>query len=54
MDDKGLDWSAIWVLVWPIVRQGLIALLVSILALLGYDKAVPSRYSRGRSEKGEG
>ena len=54
MDSKGIDWSAVWPFVWPIIRQGLIALLVTILGLLGYDKIVPSRYARGSSKKGEG
>ena len=49
-----MDWKEIWPFVWPVVRQGLIALLVSLLALLGYDKVVPSRYSRGSTKKGEG
>lgn len=50
-----MDWEVVWEIAWPIVRQGLIALLISLLGLLGYDKYVPSRSVRkGRSEGGEG
>jgi hypothetical protein len=41
-----INWAEVWAFVWPILRQGLVALLVSILALLEYDKIVPSRYAR--------
>ena len=41
-----INWAEVWAFVWPILRQGLVALLVSVLALLGYDKVVPSRYAR--------
>ncbi len=43
-----MDWSEIWPVVWPILREMLIAGLVALLALLGYDKSVPSRYVRGQ------
>ena len=41
-----LDWEMIWAFLWPMLREGLIALLVAVLALLGYDKVVPSRFKR--------
>ena len=41
-----IDWGAVWAFVWPILKQALIAALVAILGLLGYDKYVPSRYER--------
>jgi len=53
MLDK-IDWGAIWVVVWPILKQGLIALLVAILSLLGYDAYVPSRYVRRDQSKRSG
>nr|MBC7245604.1 hypothetical protein [Chloroflexota bacterium] len=37
-----IDWSAVWAFVWPILKQALIAFLVALLALLGYDKKVAS------------
>ena len=43
---EGIEWEVIWRFVFPILKEGLIALLVAILALLGYDKLVPSRYVR--------
>ena len=43
---SGTDWALVWEFLWPILRQGLIALLMAILALLGYDKVVPSRFER--------
>lgn len=43
---KGIDWNAVWAFVWPILKEGIIALLIAVLALLGYDKYVPSRYTR--------
>lgn len=43
---EGIDWGAVWEFAWPILKQGLIALLIAVLSLLGYDKYVPSRYSR--------
>ena len=57
-----MDWGKFWEIAWPIVRQGLIALLISLLGLLGYDRLVPSRSVRagkapalkGRSKEGEG
>ena len=49
-----MDWEVIWEFAWPVLRQALIALLVTVLGLLGYDKVVPSRSSRGRSKEGEG
>jgi hypothetical protein len=48
-----IDWPAIWELVWPILKEGLIALLIAVLALLGYDKYIPSRYVRRENEKEE-
>ena len=47
-----VNWAEVWAFVWPILKQGLVALLVSILALLEYDKNVPSRYAR-RSREAE-
>jgi len=44
---EGIDWNAVWAFVWPILKEGIIAFLVALLALLGYDKLVPSRYVRG-------
>ena len=41
-----MDWLLMWEFLWPVLREGLIALLVSLLALLGYDKVVPSRFKR--------
>jgi hypothetical protein len=41
-----IHWAEVWAFLWPILKQGLIALLVSILGLMGYDKIVPSRYAR--------
>ena len=39
-----MNWEAIWVFVWPILKQAFIAFLVAVLALLGYDRAVlPAR-----------
>jgi hypothetical protein len=47
-----IDWGAVWQFVAPIVREAVIALLMAVLALLGYDKVVPSRFARlGREEK---
>jgi hypothetical protein len=46
----GLDWELVWRFVWPILRQGLIALLMALLTLLGYDKYVPSRFARNGGE----
>jgi hypothetical protein len=48
-----IDWPAVWEFVWPILKEGLIALLIAVLALLGYDKYVPSRYVRRENEKEE-
>ncbi len=43
---EGINWPAVWEFVWPILKEGIIALLIAVLALLGYDKYVPSRYTR--------
>ena len=48
-----IDWQELWRLVWPILREGVIAALIAILALLGYDKGVPSRYYRDVGKRGE-
>jgi len=48
---EGIDWNAVWQFVWPILKEGMIALLIALLALLGYDKYVPSRYTRGVLEE---
>lgn len=40
-----MDWAKVWEFAWPVLKQGLIALLTVLLALLGYDK-MPSRYVR--------
>ena len=47
-----LDWATVWRFLYPILREGLIALLLAVLALLGYDKYVPSRYARRSGETG--
>ena len=41
-----INWSEIWRLAWPILKEMLVALLMALLALLGYDKYVPSRLAR--------
>jgi len=41
-----IEWTELWKFAWPILRQGLIALLLALLTLLGYDKYVPSRLTR--------
>jgi len=46
-----IDWATVWAFLWPILKQGIVALLVSILALLEYDKLVPSRYARRSGEE---
>jgi hypothetical protein len=46
-----IEWPAVWEFMWPILKEGLIALLIAILALLGYDKYIPSRYMRRENEK---
>ena len=53
---SGVDWEAVWAFLWPILKEGLIALLIALLSLLGYDKWVPSRYLRGetRSHRRDG
>ncbi len=39
-----MNWQDVWAFVWPILKQALIALLVAVLALLGYDaKVLPGR-----------
>jgi len=35
-----IDWALIWAFVWPILKQALIAFLVAVLALLGYDDVI--------------
>jgi hypothetical protein len=35
-----INWGAVWAFVWPILRQALIAFLVAVLALLGYDDVI--------------
>jgi len=47
-----VDWAAVWRFLYPILKEGLIALLMAVLALLGYDKIVPSRYARRSGERG--
>ena len=49
-----MDWEAVWEFFWPVLKQGLIALLVSLLALLGYDSVIPSRYTRAKGTKKKG
>jgi hypothetical protein len=49
-----VDWGAVWVWLWPILKQGVIALLVSLLAILGYDQKVESRYIRAQRAKRKG
>jgi len=41
-----VNWGELWRLVWPILRQAVIALLITLLGLLSYDKYVPSRFAR--------
>ncbi|HOU23937.1 MAG TPA: hypothetical protein PLN42_06775, partial [Anaerolineae bacterium] len=41
-----IDWSEVWRFAWPILKEMLVALLMALLALLGYDKYVPSRLAR--------
>ena len=41
-----VDWGAVWAFVWPILKEAFIAFLMALLALLGYDQVVPSRYGR--------
>lgn len=41
-----IDWGAVWEFLWPILKEGIIAFLMALLALLGYDQLVPSRYMR--------
>jgi hypothetical protein len=48
-----VDWRALWEWLWPIVREGLVAFLTALLALLGYDRYVPSRYYRDMGQRGE-
>jgi hypothetical protein len=39
-----MDWKIVWAFLWPILKQALIALLVAILAILGYDtRVLPKR-----------
>jgi hypothetical protein len=39
-----IDWAAVWAFVWPILKQAIIAMLVSALAILGYDtQLLPAR-----------
>lgn len=48
-----INWPAVWEVLWPILKQGLIALLVALLAILGYDQKVPSRYVREQKKDGD-
>jgi hypothetical protein len=41
-----IDWSEVWRLAWPILKEMLVALLMALLTLLGYDRYVPSRLAR--------
>lgn len=41
-----MDWGEFWRAAWPVLREMLIAGLVALLALLGYDQLIPSRYKR--------
>jgi len=41
-----VDWKVVWEIAWPILKQLLIAVLVTLLGLLGYDQFVPSRFVR--------
>jgi hypothetical protein len=41
-----MNWEELWSVIWPILKETLIAALIAILALLGYDKYVPSRHWR--------
>jgi hypothetical protein len=45
-----IDWGAVWEFMWPILREGIIAFLIALLALLGYDQVIPSRYMRSGVE----
>ena len=45
-----INWQQVWEFLWPILREGLIAFLMALLALLGYDKAIPSRFVRRSKE----
>jgi uroporphyrinogen-III decarboxylase len=39
-----MDWKIVWAFLWPILKQAVIALLVAILAILGYDaRILPGR-----------
>lgn len=47
-----IDWAAVWEFLWPILREALIALLMALLALLGYDTRVAqARYKASRQGK---
>ena len=41
-----IDWGAVWQFLAPVLREAVIALLMAVLAVLGYDRVVPSRYGR--------
>lgn len=41
-----IDWSEVWRFAWPILKEMLVALLMALLTLLGYDRLVPSRLAR--------
>jgi hypothetical protein len=39
-----INWPVVWSFLWPILREALIAFLVAVLTLLGYDSNVlPAR-----------
>ena len=48
-----VDWGAVWLFVWPILKQAIIAFLMAVLALLGYDREVlPGRVLEGLKAMG--
>ncbi len=48
-----MNWEAVWTFVWPILKQALIAFLVAVLTLLGYDHQVlPGRILTALSAMG--
>jgi hypothetical protein len=49
-----IDWGVVWRFVWPILKEMLVAFLIALLALLGYDKYVPSRFVRRADEPRDG
>jgi hypothetical protein len=47
------NWPTVWAFLWPILREALIAFLVALLTLLGYDRQVlPSRILGGLKKMG--